>query len=412
MAHRKDYKQPWIVCCGCIRFLYCFDSRFFASYDQDALLRTLQIPQEYLHCPSTNRATYATMYCYRGSTERPLYCNIKGLFVMSIPSNTGKSRLRSLKGFQVSKLLCCSFCFGSICSAVICTSLPRVWFEDSACAMAILFLPTIFVHISYFHRFPIKTGARIHSEQIQSGSVQVELSKRCLFSPHLFLTWLLRWLVPAVLPFNLVVLAALKGLKERKQMPGNTTPPNQNPKEQPYGIWVQLATVLSLHSLLALPLDPLGDGSGSVADPRDLPWDAVLALHLRLTAHTQCGQHSHHSREDPCNLDSWIAILLRDRATALYCVTGLQHSSPHVANLDFRANVPNSRLRNPGVVWGHCGDKTEIAAMEKYHWRIKNRIYIYIYIAQRKKTCVAIWSKTDLQIYYRFCRNVAADIYL
>ena len=54
-------------------------------------------------------------------------------------------------------------------------------------------------------------------------------------------------------------------------MPGNTTPPNQNPKEQPYGIWVQLATVLSLHSLLALPLDPLGDGSGSVADPRDLP---------------------------------------------------------------------------------------------------------------------------------------------
>ena len=32
---------------------------------------------------------------------------------------------------------------------------------------------------------------------------------------------------------------------------------------------LQLAT-RSLHSLLALPRDPLGDGSGTVADPRDL----------------------------------------------------------------------------------------------------------------------------------------------
>lgn len=316
MAHRKDYKQPWIVCCCCIRFLYCFDSRFFASYDQDALLRTLQIPQAYLHCPSTNRAAYATMYCYRGSTEWPLYCNIKGLFVMSIPSNTGKSRLRSLKGFQVSKLLCCSFCLGSICSAVICTSLPRVWFEDSACAMAILFLPTIFVHISYFHRFPIKTGARIHSEQIQSGSVQVELSKGACFRRTSF--WLDLWGDLSQLSYLSIWLSWLHSNVSRKENKCLEIPDHRTkiPKSNHMAFGFSLPPVLSLHSLLALPLDPLGDGSGSVADPRDLPWDAVLALHLRLTAHTQCGQHSHHSREDPCNLDSWIAILLRDRATA------------------------------------------------------------------------------------------------
>lgn len=202
---------------------------------------------------------------------------------------------------SVSKLLCCSFCFGSICSAVICTSLPRVWFEDSACAMAILFLPTIFVHISYFHRFPIKAGARIHSEQIQSGSVQVELSKRCLFSPHLFLTW------PRDLSQLSYLSIWLSWLHSKVWKKTNAWKYHQTkiPKSNHMAFGFSLPPVLSLHSLLALPLDPLGDGSGSVADPRDLPWDAVLALDLRLIAHTRSVANTATTREKI--LATWIA---------------------------------------------------------------------------------------------------------
>ena len=141
--------------------------------------------------------------------------------------------------------------------------------------MAILFLPTIFAHMSYFHRFPLKTASRFgqvfvwlpaphprfiprHLRSVvgpSTASVHAYiLSKstaeafewscqkgafKSLFLPHLF------WLNlgdSSQLSYLSIWLSFLHSKVSRKETRCLQIPPNQNPEEQTYGIWVQLAS--------------------------------------------------------------------------------------------------------------------------------------------------------------------------
>ena len=73
MAQRKDYKQLWIVCCSCI--VGC--PTVLTQAILQAMVKMLYFTpsrsrKRICTAPSTNRVAYATMCCYRGSTEWPL----------------------------------------------------------------------------------------------------------------------------------------------------------------------------------------------------------------------------------------------------------------------------------------------------------------------------------------------------